>query len=131
MFTANDDASDKMLSMKKCLKTLKVMNWRKQFREWHRRLAGIMVLPLIITAVTGVSYRLSKDWFGFTRDQAHFLMVIHEGEYLGDQLKGVYVLLNGLGVLFLLTTGATMLFSNVMKSGLFSSRQQPKEESKS
>jgi len=107
------------------------MNWRKQFREWHRRLAGIMILPLIVTALTGVSYRLSKDWFGLTRDQAHFLMVIHEGEYPGDQLKGIYVLLNGLGVLFLLTTGATMLFSNVMKSGLFSSRKQQQEESKS
>jgi len=107
------------------------MNWRKQFREWHRRLAGIMIIPLIVTAITGVSYRLSKDWFGFTRDEAHFLMVIHEGEYLGDELKGIYVLLNGLGVLFLLTTGATMLLSNVMKSGLFSSRQQKKEESQS
>jgi len=110
---------------------LKVMNWRKTFREWHRRLAGIMIIPLIVTAITGISYRLSKDWFGFTRDEAHFLMVIHEGEYLGDELKGIYVLLNGLGVLFLLTTGATMLFSNVMKSGLFSSRQQQKEESQS
>ena len=107
------------------------MNWRKQFREWHRRLAGIMIIPLIVTAITGVSYRLSKDWFGFTRDEAHFLMVIHEGEYLGDELKGIYVLLNGLGVLFLLTTGATMLLSNVMKSGLFSSRQQKKKESQS
>ncbi|QDZ40607.1 PepSY domain-containing protein [Euhalothece natronophila Z-M001] len=104
------------------------MNWRKKFREWHRRIAGIMILPLIITAITGISYRLLKDWFGWSRDQAHFLMVIHEGEYLGDQLKGIYVLLNGLGVLFLLTTGATMLFSSLAKSGLFSSAKQEESQ---
>ncbi len=110
------------------------MNWRQRFRTWHRRLAAIMILPLIVTAITGISYRLSKDWFGFSRDEAHFLMVIHEAEYLGDELKGIYVLLNGLGVLFLLSTGATMLFSSIKKSGLFSAgkQQQPqKEESKS
>lgn len=131
MFIGNGGNYSERAIKEKAYSELIAMNWRKQFREWHRRLAGIMILPLIITAITGVSYRLSKDWFGFSRDEAHFLMVIHEGEYLGDELKGIYVLLNGLGVLFLLTTGATMLFSNVMKSGLFSSRQQQKEKSQS
>jgi len=83
------------------------MNLRR-FRKFHATLAPFVLLPLIITAFTGVSYRLSKDWFNLPRDQVHWLMVIHEGEYLGDQLKSFYVLLNGLGLLWMLATGSVM-----------------------
>lgn len=90
--------------------------FQRTIRQLHRRLAPIILLPFIVTAITGMSYRLGKDWFGLTRDQVHFLMVIHEGEYLGDDLKSVYVLLNGMGLLFMLATGATMLWGNVTRS---------------
>ena len=68
-----------------------------------------MLLPLFITAPTGVTYRLGKSWFGLARDQVHFLIVIHEGEYLGHFLEPIYVLLNFLGVIFMLTTRGAML----------------------
>ncbi|MGK7933075.1 MAG: PepSY domain-containing protein [Microcystaceae cyanobacterium] len=83
-----------------------------QIREWHRTLAPIVMLPLLITVSTGVTYRLSKDWFGLSRDQVHFLMSIHEGEYLGHTLEPFYVLLNGLGVLWMLVTGGVMAFQS-------------------
>lgn len=89
---------------------------KRIFRTLHRQVAPFMILPLLVTALTGVTYRLSKDWFGWTRDQAHFLMVIHEGEYLGDNIKPIYVLLNALGVLFLLSTGAAMVFDRLRKA---------------
>ena len=38
-------------------------------RELHRRLAPLVVLPLLITVCSGVSYRLARDWFGASRDQ--------------------------------------------------------------
>ncbi len=85
----------------------------RTFRTLHRQVAPFMVLPLLVTALTGLTYRLSKDWFGWTRDQAHFLMVIHEGEYLGDNLKSIYVLLNALGVLFVLATGTAMVLERL------------------
>ncbi|MGF1512353.1 MAG: PepSY domain-containing protein [Elainellaceae cyanobacterium] len=91
------------------------MNQRR-FRSLHKFVAPIVMLPLVVTIFTGVSYRLSKDWFGWTRDQAHWLMVIHEGEYLGERLKSVYVLLNGLGLLWMLVTGGTMWFLSVRRS---------------
>ncbi|MGA1602816.1 MAG: PepSY domain-containing protein [Prochlorothrix sp.] len=79
-------------------------------------LAPIVMLPLVVTVFTGVLYRIGKDWFGWTRDQAHILMVIHEGEYWGDTLEPIYVLLNGLGLLWMLGTGMTMWWQNWQRS---------------
>lgn len=89
---------------------------KRIFRTLHRQVAPFMVLPLLITALTGVTYRLGKDWLGWTRDQAHFLMVIHEGEYLGDDIKPFYVLLNACGVLFLLATGTAMVLDRLQNT---------------
>lgn len=98
------------------------MNYRQLVRKMHRTLAPIVLLPLFITVATGVIYRLSKDWFGLSRDQVHFLMTLHEGEYLGKTLEPFYVLLNGLGLLWMLATGGTMLLQSVWRS-----RPSPKQ----
>lgn len=92
------------------------MKWNQLFRKLHRTIAPIVILPLLITVSTGVVYRISKDWFGLSRDQVHFLMVLHEGEYLGKTLEPFYVLLNGLGLLWMLATGAAMLLQNFKKT---------------
>ena len=56
-------------------------------------------------------------------------MVIHEGEYLGKQLEPIYVLLNGLGLLFMLITGIVIWGNSLTKAtwfrGLF---YRPKKE---
>ena len=36
-------------------------------------------------------------------------MVIHQGEYLGDQIKPIYVLLLGLGLIGMIVSGFTMI----------------------
>lgn len=91
------------------------MKLNQSFRKWHRTIAPIVLLPLLVTVFTGVTYRISKDWLGLSRDRVHFLMVLHEGEYLGHRLETVYVLLNGLGLLWMLVTGGVMLFQNLKK----------------
>ncbi|MDJ0697375.1 MAG: PepSY domain-containing protein [Mastigocoleus sp. MO_167.B18] len=91
------------------------MKLNQSLRKLHRTIAPIVLLPLLITVFTGVTYRISKDWFGLSRDQVHFLMVLHEGEYFGHKLESVYVLLNGLGLLWMLATGGAMLFQNLQK----------------
>ncbi|KKD36641.1 PepSY domain-containing protein [Limnoraphis robusta Tam1] len=104
------------------------MNLRT-LRQFHRQLAPIIMLPFLITATTGVAYRLGKSWFGLSRDQVHFLMVIHEGEYLGKQLEPVYVLLNGLGLLLMLTTGIVMWGNSLSKTSWFKAMfSRPKKE---
>lgn len=80
-----------------------------QLRRWHAAVAPFVLAPLVITVCTGMAYRLLKDWGGLGRDQVHLLMVLHEGEWLGQSLEPFYVLLNGLGLLWMLITGATLL----------------------
>jgi hypothetical protein len=92
------------------------MNYRQKIRQWHAIMAPVVLAPLIVTVTTGVTYRLSKDWFGLSRDQVHFLMSIHEGEYLGHTLEPFYVLLNGLGLLWMLGTGGFMATQNIRRT---------------
>ncbi len=46
-------------------------------------------------------------------------MVIHEGEYLGKDLKPFYVLLNGVGMIIILVTGGAMWFESIRRSAWF------------
>ncbi|WP_072622110.1 peptidase [Spirulina major] len=89
------------------------MVFRRTVRNAHRTLAPIILIPFLITAISGICYRLGKSWFGLSRDQVHFLMVIHEGEYLGKFLEPIYVLLNGMGLLFMVGTGIVMVWSSL------------------
>ncbi len=81
----------------------------QQLRRLHGTVAPFVLVPLGITATSGMAYRLLKDWAGLGRDQVHWLMVIHEGEWLGKQLEPVYVLVNGLGLLWMLISGAALV----------------------
>jgi hypothetical protein len=80
-----------------------------RLRRWHGAAAPLVLAPLLITVVSGMGYRLLKDWGGFSREQVHWLMVLHEGEWLGRAGEPFYVLLNGLGLLWMLGSGALML----------------------
>ena len=80
--------------------------------QWHRLMAPLVVLPLLVTVSTGVTYRLAKDWGGLSREQVHWLMTIHEGEWLGPVLEPVVVLLNAVGLLWMLATGAWLLLQS-------------------
>lgn len=78
------------------------------FRKLHRKTALIIFLPLLISALTGIIYRLGKTWFGMSNQLGNLLMVIHQGEYLGTPLVPIYVLLVGLGLLGMIITGLSM-----------------------
>ena len=90
-----------------------------QLRQLHASLAPLVLLPLLLTVSTGMGYRLLRDWGGLNRDQAHLLMVLHEGEWLrpwlGGQGETLYVLLNGLGLLWMLISGAGMLWQRLRR----------------
>ncbi|PSN19284.1 peptidase [filamentous cyanobacterium CCP5] len=101
----------------------------RKLRALHSTVAPIVLLPLFVTVFTGVSYRLSKDWFGLERDQVHWLMTIHEGEYLGDTLEPFYVLFNGLGLLWMLVTGSAMVVQKISRSPWLRRLTRPQESS--
>ena len=77
-------------------------------RQFHKSLAPWVFLPLFISALTGLFYRITKDLLGYTRDEVHWLMSLHEGEWLGDNGELIYVILNSLGLIWMLMTGIQM-----------------------
>lgn len=78
------------------------------FRKLHRKTAPILFLPLLLTALTGIAYRIARSWFGVSDSVGDFFMTIHEGRFLGQGLVPIYVLLVGLGLLGMIVTGLTM-----------------------
>ena len=85
----------------------------KNSRQFHKALAPWVFLPLFISSITGLIYRVSKDLFGYSREQVHWLMSLHEGEWLGDNGELIYVILNSLGVLWMLITGFQMFSKTI------------------
>ena len=61
------------------------------FRQFHKALAPWVFLPLFISSITGLIYRVSKDLFGYSREQVHWLMSLHEGEWLGGNGELIYL----------------------------------------
>jgi uncharacterized iron-regulated membrane protein len=78
-------------------------------RSLHKFAAPIVLLPLAVSGITGVGYRVGKAWFGLPPEQAKILLSIHQGSYLGPDLRPIYVLLVGVGLVFMLITGIKML----------------------
>ncbi len=92
-----------------------------RLRQAHANLAPLVLAPLLITVSSGVAYRLLRDWGGWGRDRAHGLMVLHEGEWLkpwlGSGAETLYVLLNGLGLLWMLGSGGWLAWDRWRRSG--------------
>ena len=90
-----------------------------RLRQAHAGLAPFVLAPLLITVSTGVCYRVLKDWGGMSRDQTHLLMVLHEGEWLkpwlGQTAETLYVLGNGLGLIWMLMTGAALSWQQMRR----------------
>lgn len=81
------------------------MSLVQKFRTIHRKTAPIVFLPLIITSFTGIIFYILTNWFGISEEITKIFIDIHEGDYLGDKLKPIYVLLVGLGLLGMMVTG--------------------------
>ena len=90
-----------------------------RLRRWHAAVAPFLLLPLFLTVASGLGYRLLRDWGGLGREAAHPLMALHEGEWLtawfGQPGETMYVLLNGLGLLWMLTSGAGLLLQRLRR----------------
>ncbi len=76
----------------------------RAFRKLHLRIAPILLIPLLATAITGILAGLVNR-FGLPDILIDGLIMIHQGNFLGRKLVPFYVLLMGLGILALgLTT---------------------------
>jgi len=78
---------------------------RSRIRKFHRIFALTLCLPLLISATTGMAYKAGETWFGISDQTQNFLMMLHEGAWLGPTFKPFYVLLVGLGLLAVVVSG--------------------------
>ena len=53
---------------------------KRIFRKVHRKIAPILFLPLMLSALTGIGYRLGKSWFGMSGEQGEIFFIIYQGE---------------------------------------------------
>lgn len=84
----------------------KQLSKQARFRQIHRALAPIMVLPILLTLITGTFYQIA-DLSG--QDKTFdWLLQLHKGNFFIINLESIYVFLNALGLLFLAITGITM-----------------------
>ncbi len=81
-------------------------------RKFHRLLAPWLVIPLLLTLVSGVAYRLGRAWLGITKETGGKILDVHTGAWLGTTGSVLYVILVGSGLLALIGTG----FYLVLKS---------------
>jgi hypothetical protein len=75
----------------------------------HRRVGLVALVPLLLTATSGVMFCLLEAWTTLPMARIRWLMAIHQGSWLGAPLKPVYVLLVGAGLAGLVATGVRML----------------------
>jgi uncharacterized iron-regulated membrane protein len=78
----------------------------KKFRQWHRYLAPVMILPIVLTAITGSLFEIA-DLAGQDK-QYKWLLNLHKGHFGPLNLEVIYPFLNTLGILVLAFTGMTM-----------------------
>ncbi|XFA73166.1 hypothetical protein RYO59_001404 [Thermosynechococcaceae cyanobacterium Okahandja] len=78
-------------------------------RQIHHLVAGLAALPLLISATTGIAYRLGRNWLGLSKEQAAIFLSLHQGTYWGEAGRPFYILVVGLSLLALIGTGITLL----------------------
>ncbi|MBE9175447.1 PepSY domain-containing protein [Synechocystis salina LEGE 06155] len=78
------------------------------FRSIHSFLAPILFIPLLVSATTGMGYRIGRAWLDIPKEKISILMDIHQGSYFGPFLQVVYICLIGVGLISILITGLQM-----------------------
>lgn len=89
---------------------------KNTFRKYHRLIATIFCLPLLFTALTGISVAIADKWL-HQEELTAFLMNTHTFQIF--KLDAILPVFNGFGLIGLVATGLSM-------TGLFARRRQPK-----
>jgi uncharacterized iron-regulated membrane protein len=78
----------------------------QDIRHLHRTLAPIMLLPLLLTAITGTIYQI-VDLVG-RGDSFDWLLDLHKGHFGALNLEVIYPFLNAFGLCVLIFTGISL-----------------------
>ncbi|MFB2921489.1 MULTISPECIES: PepSY domain-containing protein [Aerosakkonema] len=88
--------------------------YQARLRQLHRIFAPIMILPILLTLITGSLYQVAD-----MTDKAgdfDWLLDWHKGEFGPLNLEAIYPFLNALGLLTLAITGIMLWFRTRPKS---------------
>ena len=77
-----------------------------KIRQWHRWLAPIMLLPILLTTITGIIYQIGE--LGGFVNQVSWAIQWHKGDFGYIDFQKSFPFLNGVGLLFLTVTGISM-----------------------
>lgn len=80
--------------------------YQARLRQLHRVLAPIMILPILLTLITGSLYQI-VDLSG-KEEKFGWLLDWHKGRFGPLHLEAIYPFLNALGLLTLAITGIWM-----------------------
>jgi hypothetical protein len=90
---------------------------KNSFRKYHRQFAILFCLPILFTALTGISVSIADTWLD-QAELAAFLINVHTFQIF--KLAAILPILNGLGLIGLVATGLSM-------TGLLTKRRPPKQ----
>ena len=88
--------------------------YQARLRQLHRILAPIMLLPILLTLVTGSLFQMG-EMIG-KEEEFQWLLGIHKGVFGPVNLESIYPFLNALGLLTLAITGILMWWRTRPKS---------------
>ena len=74
----------------------------------HRSLAPVILLPIILTSLTGATYPMLRS-AGVAKDKIRWMMQLHSGNFLILNLKPIYPFLVGLSTVVLALSGLLMV----------------------
>jgi hypothetical protein len=80
--------------------------YSQSIRRLHRLIAPIMLLPLLLTTITGTVYQI-LDLAG-KEDNFKWILGWHKGHFGAVNLDMIYPFFNALGLFILLFTGISM-----------------------
>lgn len=84
------------------------MQIQNRLRMIHRKLAPWLLPFLLLSAISGITYRVGRSWFDFTKETGNEVLYFHTGAWFGTNGSVIYVILLGLGLLFLVISGLWM-----------------------
>lgn len=79
---------------------------KRVFRKYHRAIALIIAIPILLTVLTGIAATFIREWGINLGVSASWLLKLHTGEIF--HLEAIYPILNGVGLIGLLVTGLSM-----------------------
>lgn len=87
-------------------KAKNMRRYQARWRQLHRILAPIMVLPLLLTLLTGSLFQIAE--LSGQQNKFRWLLALHKGNFGSLRLEFIYPFLNSFGLLLLATTGILM-----------------------